>query len=54
MEDNRPTTPCEICGTPTPMCMTKRCNNCWELERRLLYADRRVRLYFLNMLMNMD
>lgn len=27
--------PCELCGTPTPMLGTKRCNGCWELERRI-------------------
>ncbi len=27
--------PCEVCGTLTPMDGTKRCNNCWEVERRL-------------------
>lgn len=25
--------PCGICGTPTPMTATKRCDRCWELER---------------------
>jgi hypothetical protein len=29
------TVPCETCGTPTPFVGTKRCNNCWEVERRL-------------------
>ena len=29
------TVPCEPCGTPTPMTGTKRCNGCWELERRI-------------------
>jgi hypothetical protein len=29
------TIPCETCGTPTPFTGTKRCNNCWEVERRL-------------------
>ena len=27
--------PCEICGTPTLMTGTKRCNNCWEVEHRI-------------------
>lgn len=30
------TVPCETCGTPTPMLGTKRCTNCWEVEKRLL------------------
>ena len=29
------TVPCETCGTPTPFTGTRRCNNCWEVERRL-------------------
>jgi hypothetical protein len=31
----RDTISCETCGQPTPMLGTKRCNNCWEVERRL-------------------
>lgn len=27
--------PCGICGTPTTMTGTKRCDRCWELERRI-------------------
>ena len=27
--------PCEICGQMTPFTETRRCNNCWELERRI-------------------
>jgi hypothetical protein len=27
--------PCDICGDPTPMLATKRCDRCWELERRI-------------------
>ncbi len=27
------TVPCEICGTPTPMTGTRRCDPCWEAER---------------------
>lgn len=27
---------CGICGTPTRMTGTKRCNRCWELEKRVL------------------
>lgn len=26
---------CEICGEQTPMIATKRCDRCWELERRI-------------------
>ena len=29
------TVPCEVCGKPTPYLGTKRCNNCWEVEKRL-------------------
>ena len=29
------TVPCETCGTPTPFTGTRRCNNCWEVERRM-------------------
>lgn len=32
---NRPTVPCGLCGTPTAMTGTKRCDPCWELERRV-------------------
>lgn len=31
----RDTIPCETCGKPTPYFGTKRCDNCWEVERRL-------------------
>ena len=27
--------PCELCGTPTSFTSTKRCDRCWELERRI-------------------
>jgi hypothetical protein len=27
--------PCELCGVPTAYVGTKRCNRCWELERRI-------------------
>ena len=27
--------PCEVCGRPTLYMGTRRCNNCWEVERRL-------------------
>ena len=29
------TCPCGLCGKPTPMTATKRCDGCWELERRI-------------------
>lgn len=29
------TTLCETCGTPTRLTGTKRCNNCWEVEKHL-------------------
>lgn len=29
------TVPCDLCGTPTPMTGTRRCDPCWELERRV-------------------
>ena len=34
-KDERETVPCEICGDQTPMTATKRCDRCWELERRI-------------------
>jgi hypothetical protein len=27
--------PCGLCGAPTAMTGTKRCDRCWELERRI-------------------
>jgi hypothetical protein len=30
-----PTVPCDTCGEPTTFTGTKRCNNCWEVERRI-------------------
>lgn len=27
--------PCELCGNPTTMTNTKRCDRCWELETRI-------------------
>jgi hypothetical protein len=27
--------PCELCGEDTPMTGTKRCDRCWELEKRI-------------------
>lgn len=32
------TIPCELCGKPTRMLGTKRCDPCWELERRIEMA----------------
>lgn len=29
------TIPCELCGRPTPMLGTKRCDRCYELEGRI-------------------
>jgi len=29
------TVPCELCGEPTYMKGTKRCDMCWELETRI-------------------
>jgi hypothetical protein len=29
------TVPCFMCGAPTPMVSVKRCDCCWEVERRL-------------------
>jgi len=37
-EDYNPpteTVPCGLCGTQTTMTRTKRCDSCWELERRI-------------------
>lgn len=31
----RPLVPCGICGTPTAMSGTRRCDRCWELETRI-------------------
>ncbi len=32
--------PCETCGDPTVFTGTRRCNNCWEVERRIeLYLE---------------
>jgi hypothetical protein len=28
-------TDCALCGQPTRMVFTKRCDPCWELERRI-------------------
>lgn len=32
---NAPTCPCGLCGKSTRMLGTKRCDACWELERRI-------------------
>lgn len=32
---NKKIIPCELCGEPTSMLGTKRCDRCWELERRI-------------------
>ncbi len=29
------TVPCGLCGRPTPMTGTRRCDWCWELEKRV-------------------
>lgn len=29
------TVPCALCGNPTLMLGTKRCDRCWELERHI-------------------
>lgn len=33
--ETRETIPCDLCATPTPMLGTRRCDRCWELERRI-------------------
>ena len=33
-ENEERTIPCELCGSPTRMLGTKRCDRCWELETR--------------------
>lgn len=38
-----PTVPCELCGVPTTMTATKRCDRCWELESRVLAAPDEAR-----------
>lgn len=30
------TVPCALCGQPTEMLATRRCDRCWELEHRML------------------
>lgn len=27
--------PCDICNCPTLFIVTRRCNNCWEVENRI-------------------
>ena len=34
-EFGRKLVPCELCGKPTAMTGTKRCDRCWELETRI-------------------
>ena len=34
-DDRTPTVPCGLCGTLTIMTGTKRCDRCWELEKRV-------------------
>jgi len=36
------TVPCELCGEPTPMMGTKRCDRCFELESRLRNAPAKL------------
>lgn len=31
----QPTVPCELCDEPTPMLGTRRCDRCWELDKRV-------------------
>lgn len=38
-----PTVPCELCGVQTRMIGTKRCDQCWELERRIEAAPQLAR-----------
>lgn len=38
-----PRVPCGICGTPTTMTATKRCERCWELEHRIESAPELAR-----------
>lgn len=35
MNESEKTCPCGLCGKPTRMLGTKRCDPCWELERRI-------------------
>lgn len=35
---------CEWCGKETPMTGTKRCDRCWELERRIEADPKLARL----------
>lgn len=37
MIDEKPV-PCELCKAPTLMTATKRCDRCWELEKRIQNA----------------
>jgi len=40
---DEPRVPCGICGTPTRMLGTKRCDPCWELETRIRHAPELAR-----------
>lgn len=45
MENNTiPEVPCDICGKPTIFAGTRRCDDCWEVERKL---DRKLEQYAL-------
>ncbi len=37
---NLPLVPCETCGTNTPNTGSKRCDSCWEVEKRLQHYVR--------------
>jgi hypothetical protein len=44
-DDGTPTVPCDLCGEPTFMTGTRRCDPCWELERRITWnPDLAVRI----------
>jgi hypothetical protein len=47
------TTHCEICGELTHMLGTKLCDNCWELQNRLMYAmgSEKVRVWLVERIM---
>ena len=42
MSDNE-SIPCEICGEPTMMLGTKRCDPCWEIESRIVNDPKRYK-----------
>ena len=37
MSGETPTVPCDLCGRPTFSFGTRRCDPCWELERRIKF-----------------